>query len=67
MTRRIQEGHMANIRKMAAAGKLAVAGPFAGNGDLRGVFIFQNTTLAEAREIRVPSLVRGQGYSSRSA
>ena len=48
-TQKIQEGHMANIRKMAAAGKLAVAGPFSDDGDLRGIFIFQNTTVDEAR------------------
>ncbi|MGH9633177.1 MAG: hypothetical protein ACRD7E_33170 [Bryobacteraceae bacterium] len=40
-TRRIQEGHMANIRKMAESGKLIVAGPFGGNGNLRGMFIFE--------------------------
>src|SRR6202047_5054655 len=50
-TRKIQEGHMANIRKMAAAGKLAVAGPFTDNGDLRGIFIFKNTTMEEAKAL----------------
>ena len=48
-TQKIQQGHMANIGKMAAAGKLAVAGPFSDDGDLRGIFIFQNTTIDEAR------------------
>src|SRR5207247_1422729 len=48
-TQRIQDGHMANIRKMAATGKLVVAGPFGDNGDLRGVFIFQQTSLEEAQ------------------
>src|SRR5882762_5405534 len=48
-TQRIQDGHMENIRKMAATGKLVVAGPFGDNGDLRGVFIFQQTSLEEAR------------------
>ena len=48
-TQRIQEGHMANIRKMAAGGKLVVAGPFTDNGDVRGVFIFQQTSIDEAR------------------
>ncbi|MDQ6706703.1 MAG: YciI family protein [Acidobacteriota bacterium] len=38
---RIQEGHMANIRKMAEAGKLIVAGPMGDDGDLRGIFIFK--------------------------
>jgi uncharacterized protein len=46
---RIQEGHMANIRKMAATGKLIVAGPFEDNGDLRGIFIFQGVTVEEAK------------------
>ncbi|HTM48907.1 MAG TPA: YciI family protein [Bryobacteraceae bacterium] len=48
-SKRLQEGHMANIRKMGASGKLVVAGPFADNGDLRGIFIFQNTTMDEAK------------------
>ena len=50
-TRKIMEGHMANIRKMAAVGKLAVAGPFTDNGDLRGIFIFKNTTMEEAKAL----------------
>src|SRR6266478_3876475 len=48
-TQRIQEGHMANIRKMAATGKLIVAGPFSDNGDLRGVFIFHHASMEEAK------------------
>lgn len=48
-TQRIQEGHMANIRKMAAAGKLILAGPFTDNGDLRGMFVFQNAPLDEVK------------------
>ena len=40
---------MANINKMAATGKLVVAGPFTDNGDVRGVFIFHQTTVDEAR------------------
>jgi alpha-L-fucosidase 2 len=48
---RIQEGHMANIRRMAAAGKLAVAGPLSDNGDIRGIFIFKTTTMDEAKAL----------------
>lgn len=50
-TTKIQEGHMANIKKMAATGKLAVAGPFMDNGDLRGMFIFKEVTVEEARKM----------------
>ena len=46
---RIQEGHMANIRKMAATGKLIVAGPMGDNTDLRGIFIFDAKTPDEVR------------------
>ena len=50
-TKKIQAGHMANIRAMAATGKLVVAGPFEDGGDLRGIFIFHNATLEEARSM----------------
>lgn len=50
-TKRIQEGHMANITKMAVTGKLIVAGPFTDNGDLRGMFIFKEVTIEQAREM----------------
>jgi uncharacterized protein YciI len=48
-TQRLQAGHMANIQKMAATGKLIVAGPFTDDGDLRGIFIFEKVSLEEAR------------------
>jgi len=50
-TEAIQKGHMANIQKMADAGKLLVAGPFTDNGDLRGLFVFKVATLEEARAL----------------
>jgi uncharacterized protein YciI len=49
--REIQEGHMANIRAMHAAGDLVSAGPFVDGGPLRGVFVFRTTDMARLKEI----------------
>ena len=35
----IQAGHMAHINKLAAEGKIIMAGPIGAPGDLRGIFI----------------------------
>src|SRR5450755_1306674 len=48
---KIQAQHMANINRMAELGKLTVAGPFLDNGDIRGILIFKNTTLEEAKAL----------------
>ncbi len=50
-TKKLQAGHMANINRLAQAGKLVLAGPFEGDGDRRGVFIFKVPTLAEAQAL----------------
>jgi len=50
-TRRIQEGHLANFRKLADAGRLIVAGPFSDNGELRGMLIFKLDSVDEARRL----------------
>lgn len=46
-------GHMSNIGKLAEQKKLAVAGPFVAPNDkgYRGLYIFNVTTLAEAKTI----------------
>jgi uncharacterized protein YciI len=49
--KKIQEGHMANIRKMAAEGKLIVAGPFTDDGKLRGMYLFRATSADEAKAL----------------
>lgn len=48
---KLQEAHMAHIRKMAESGKLILAGPFADDGDLRGLFIFRTDSLEEAKAL----------------
>ena len=45
-------GHMANIGRLAEAGKLAVAGPFMKNDKgYRGLYIFNAKTIEEAQQI----------------
>jgi uncharacterized protein YciI len=48
---RLQEAHMANIRRMGAEGKLLVAGPFADDGTLRGMYVFKVGTKEEAEAL----------------
>ena len=48
---KIQEGHMANINKMAESGKLQIAGPFGDDGNWRGIFIFDVATEEEVKEL----------------
>jgi uncharacterized protein YciI len=47
----LQEAHMGHIRDMAASGKLVIAGPFAVDGELRGVFVFKVASIDEARKL----------------
>lgn len=50
-TREIQAGHMAHINRMAADGKLVLAGPFMDDGDLRGMFVFTVDSMEEAEAL----------------
>lgn len=48
---KIQAGHMANIRKMAEAGKLMIAGPFGDDGNWRGILIIDAKSEEEVRDL----------------
>lgn len=49
-SKKIQEGHMANMGRLAKEGKLILAGPLADGGDFRGVFLFDTDNIADARQ-----------------
>ena len=59
---KLQAAHRANIRRLAAEGKLVLAGPFADNGELRGIYIFDVATVAEAEALTRtdPAILAGQ-------
>lgn len=47
----LQRAHMANINRLAAEGKLVLAGPFEDDGPLRGIYVFDVRTVAEAEAL----------------
>lgn len=47
----LQRKHMANINKLAKEGKLVLAGPFLGNDNLRGIYIFDVESIEEAKKL----------------
>lgn len=48
---RMFEGHFANIERLAAAGKLVLAGPFDGVEGWRGMFVFASEDVEEVRKL----------------
>jgi uncharacterized protein YciI len=56
------KGHFANMKRLAAEGKLALAGPFDGVDGWRGLFIFAVDSLEEARRCVAtdPVIIKGE-------
>jgi len=50
-TAQLMRKHLDNIKRMADEGKLAVAGPFLDEGDIRGIYIFNVKTIEEAKAL----------------
>lgn len=48
---KLQRAHLDNITAMTKEGKLVLAGPFLDNGELRGIYIFNVATVAEAEAL----------------
>ena len=49
--KKLIDGHMKNIGKLAEEGKLVLAGPFMDDKDWRGIYIFDVRTVEEAEKL----------------
>jgi len=49
--RRIQQGHMAHIKRMSESGKLVLAGPLTDDDEIRGLLVFKDLTIEAARQM----------------
>ena len=47
----LQKAHLKNITRLVDEGKLIVAGPFMDDQPIRGIFIFNVSTIEEARKL----------------
>lgn len=47
----LQRAHLDNINRLVEEGKMVLAGPFGGDGDLRGIYIFNVETVEEAKAL----------------
>ena len=59
----LQKAHLKNIQRLAAEGKLVVAGPFLDKQPIRGIYIFNVSSIEEAKQLTEtdPSIQAGDG------
>lgn len=58
----LMKGHFGMINRLAAEGKLIVAGPFVDGGDFRGVYLLDVRTIEEAKALTESDPSIKEGY-----
>ncbi len=48
---KLQKAHLKNINRLAGEGKLVLAGPFFDDGDIRGIYLFDVSSIEEAQKL----------------
>lgn len=48
---KLQRAHLDNIRRLAEEGKLVVVGPFLDDGEIRGIYVFNVSSIEEAKKL----------------
>lgn len=58
----LMAGHFGMINRLAAEGKLVLAGPFSEGGDFRGIYVFDVKTVEEAQKLTETDPSIKEGY-----
>ena len=58
----LMKGHFGMINRLAAEGKLIVAGPFSEGGEFRGIYLFDVKTVDEAKKLTETDPSIKEGY-----
>lgn len=58
----LQNGHLKNIMRLGDEAKLALAGPFMDDQEMRGIFIFNAKTIEEAKKLLENDPLVSGGY-----
>lgn len=58
----LMKGHFGMINRLAKEGKLILAGPFFGGGDLQGIYLFNVKTIDEAKALTETDPSIKEGY-----